>query len=61
MIRHYLMKYIVFLVILIVCLGVVWYFTDDADGPYKDAVLAGVETFRGMEKEDIAVWARYYI
>lgn len=61
MTRNYLTKYVIFLVILIVCLGVVWYFTDDTAGPYKDAVLADVENPMETEKEDADTWARYYI
>ena len=60
MIRKYLMKYVIFIAILVLCLGDAWYFTEGTDKVHEDAVLAHQEGFSETMKED-ALWARYYI
>ncbi len=60
MIRKYLMKYVIFIAILVLCLGAAWYFTERTDKVHEDAVLAHQEGFPETMEED-ASWAKYYI
>ncbi|RKJ51911.1 hypothetical protein D7Y05_02390 [bacterium 1XD42-54] len=60
MIRKYLMKYVIFIAILVLCLGAAWYFTERTDKVHEDAVLAHQEGFPERMEED-ASWAKYYI
>lgn len=60
MIRKYLMKYVIFIAILVLCLGAAWYLTERTDKVHEDAVLAHREGFSETMKED-ASWAKYYI
>ena len=39
MIRKYLVKYIVFLILLLLCIGAAWYCAKKEDAPVQDAVL----------------------
>ena len=39
MIRKYLVKYIIFLLLFLLCIGAAWYCAKKEDAPAKDAVL----------------------
>jgi hypothetical protein len=44
MVRRFLIRYLVFLIILLLCIGAIWYLTDVSADSHSDAVLVHADT-----------------
>lgn len=56
MTHKYLVRYVIFILVLLICAGAAWYLTNASGAPHEDAVLAYIEDPAIRAADEVAAY-----